>query len=209
MFRYRLRDVEVIVKNGISYGAVLVASAALYWREEFSGFLLTMRRRPQWILRIGNGSHRALAQPVVKRRSARSRLSRSLRLSPRAGWLRARLNSDLDVCDAASVVRRMSKPWRRRMALMWPMNDRDFIRLATRLCHVLPSSELVLVVTRLKPVTTLHSTIRFQRPVRGRGVEFWRDHGILLRHCILKASIAVLALGARTADGIKSVRSGL
>ena len=94
--RYRLRDVEVIIKRGLAYTAFFAASVALYCRAAPADRLcLSDRRRSAQLDRraAGDAGHRPAGAPGQGGGAERARprvLPRPLRLPPRAGRVRAR-----------------------------------------------------------------------------------------------------------------------
>jgi two-component system, NtrC family, sensor kinase len=212
--RYRLRDVEVIIKRGVAYTAFLAASIALY---------LAMRKGVGFLFANDKDSHNwivallatiivvLLAQPV--REAMQNALDRVF-YRDKYDYRRALvgfardLNSDLDVVRLSQrlVSRIVETLVVDRMALMLAderlgdfgtIGDFGFVQAVPRL----PRSSSF--VARLD---TGH-TVALDDPIAAawfaaEEVEFWRDQGIYyFVPCIFEGSaIAVLALGRKGSD---------
>jgi PAS domain S-box-containing protein len=212
--RYRLRDVEVIIKRGVGYTAFLAASAALY---------MAMRKGVGFLFANDADSHNwivallatiivvLLAQPV--REAMQNALDRAF-YRDRYDYRRALvgfardLNSDLDVVRLSQrlVTRIVETLVVDRMALMLAderlgdfgtIGDFGFLEPVPRL----PRSSSF--VARLD---TGH-TVALDDPIAAawfaaEDVEYWRDQGIYyFVPCIFEgAAIAVLALGRKESD---------
>jgi len=212
--RYRLRDVEVIIKRGLAYTAFLAASGLLYLAMRKSvGFFIADENEPHtWIIAaLATVVVVLLAQPVKDAvQNALDRVFYRDRYDYRralVGFARD-LNSDLDVI-------RLSQ------------------RLVTRVVEtlVIDQMSLMLADERLgdfgsigdfgfqQPVPVLgrsssfvprldtNHTIALDDPISAarfaaEEVEFWRDHGIYyFVPCVFEgAAIAVLALGRKDSD---------
>ncbi len=212
--RYRLRDVEVIIKRGMAYTAFLVASGALF---------LAMQKGVGFLFHNDADSHTRivallatiivvlLAQPVREAmQNALDRIFYRDRYDYRralVGFARD-LNSDLDVVRLSQrlVTRIVETLVVDRMALMLAddrlgdfrtIGDFGFLQPVPRL----PRSSSF--VSRLD----LGHTVALDDPIAAawfsaEEVEFWRDHGIYyFVPCVFEGSaIAVLALGRKETD---------
>jgi PAS domain S-box-containing protein len=212
--RYRLRDVEVIVKNGFFYGAFVLASAALYFAlRRFTGFVLSDDADGHnWIIAVlATVVIVLLAQPV--REAVQNALDRVF-YRDRYDYRRALvgfardLNTDLDVVRLGQrlVSRIVETLVVDRMALMLA-DERlgDFSSIgdfgfAQNVPELQRSSSFV---SRLD---TGH-TVALDDPISAawfaaEDVEFWRDQGIYyFVPCIFEGTaIAVLALGRKDTD---------
>jgi two-component system, NtrC family, sensor kinase len=212
--RYRLRDVEVIIKRGMAYTAFLVASGALF---------LAMQKGVGFLFHNDADSHTRivallatiivvlLAQPVREAmQNALDRIFYRDRYDYRralVGFARD-LNTDLDVVRLSQrlVTRIVETLVVDRMALMLAderlgdfrtIGDFGFLQPVPRL----PRSSSF--VSRLD----MGHTVALDDPIAAawfaaEEVEFWRDHGIYyFVPCIFEGSaIAVLALGRKETD---------
>ena len=94
--RYRLLDIEVIVKRAMVFAAALAAMVVIYavLLEAVERVFLAGNGANQWVLAFprdaGRGAADAAGQDLRAERARSRVLSRSLRLSPRAARLRAR-----------------------------------------------------------------------------------------------------------------------
>jgi signal transduction histidine kinase len=212
--RYRLRDVEVIIKRGMAYTAFLVASGTLF---------LAMQKGVGFLFHNDADSHTRivallatiivvlLAQPV--REAMQNALDRVF-YRDRYDYRRALvgfardLNTDLDVVRLSRrlVIRIVETLVVDRMALMLAderlgdfrtIGDFGFLQPVPRLPR--PSS----FVSRLN----MGHTVALDDPIAAawfaaEEVEFWRDQGIYyFVPCIFEGSaIAVLALGRKETD---------
>jgi len=212
--RYRLRDVEVIIKRGMVYTAFLVASGALF---------LAMQKSVGFLFQNDGDSHTRvvallatiivvlLAQPVREAmQNALDRIFYRDRYDYRralVGFARD-LNTDLDVVRLSQrlVTRIVETLVVDRMALMLAderlgdfrtIGDFGFLQPVPRL----PRSSSF--VSRLD----MGHTVALDDPIAAawfsaEEVEFWRDQGIYyFVPCIFEGSaIAVLALGRKETD---------
>jgi signal transduction histidine kinase len=212
--RYRLRDVEVIIKRGMAYTAFLVASGALF---------LAMQKGVGFLFHNDGDTHTRIvallatiivvliAQPVREAmHNAFDRIFYRDRYDYRralVGFARD-LNTDLDVVRLSRrlVIRIVETLVVDRMALMLAddrlgdfrtIGDFGFLQPVPRL----PRSSSF--VSRLD----LGHTVALDDPIAAawfaaEEVEFWRDHGIYyFVPCIFEGSaIAVLALGRKETD---------
>ena len=212
--RYRLRDVEVIVKRGLAYAAFLGASAALYVAmRRLAGFFFAEDQDPRnWVVAIlATLAVVLLLQPVKEAvQNALDRLFYRDRYDYRralVGFARD-LNADLDVMRLSQrlVSRIVETLVVDRMALMLadersrdfaPISDFGFSREAP---HLSRGSSLI---ARLDAGYTvaLDDPIAAARFV-AEEVEFWRDAGIhYFVPCVFEGrAIAVLALGRKDTD---------
>jgi PAS domain S-box-containing protein len=212
--RYRLRDVEVIIKRGLGYAAFLGASAALYVAlEKLVGFVFSNEGDPHTrvVALLATFVVVLIAQPVkeamqnaVDRAFYRSRYDYRRAL---LGFARD-LNSDLDVVRLSHrlVTRIVETLGLDRMALMLAderigdfrsIGDYGFAQEVARL----PRSSSFL--SRLEA----GRTVALDDPMSAawyaaEDVEYWRDQGIYyFVPCIFEGSvIAVLALGHKETD---------
>jgi PAS domain S-box-containing protein len=212
--RYRLRDVEVIIKRGLGYAAFLGASAALYVAlEKAVGFTFAedADSHTRVVALLATIVVVLLAQPVkdamqnaVDRAFYRGRYDYRRAL---LGFARD-LNSDLDVVRLSHrlVTRIVETLGLDRMALMLAdervgdfrsIGDYGFGQDVTRLAR--DSS----FMSRLDA----GRTVALDDPMAAawfaaEEVEFWRDQGIYyFVPCIFEGSaIAVLALGRKETD---------
>ncbi len=212
--RYRLRDVEVIIKRGLAYTAFLAASAALYVAlVKLTGFVFThdADARNWMIAALGTLVIVLLARPVKDAvQNALDRLFYRDRYDYRRALVAfARdLNSDLDVVRLSQrlVARIVETLVVDRMALM--LSDErsgDFTSIgdygfAQRVPRLPRGSSMM---TRLDG----GHTVALDDPIAGarflaEEVEFWRDGGIYyFVPCIFEGhTIAVLALGRKDTD---------
>ena len=211
--RYRLRDVEVIIKRGLAYTAFLAASGALYLAiRRFTGFMFANDADPRnWIMALlatvivsSAQTGQAAVQNALDRVFYRDRYDYRRAL---VGFARD-LNSDLDVVRLSQrlVTRIVETLLVDRMALMLAderpgdfrtIGDFGFTDPVPRLPH---SSSFG---ARLDA----GYTVALDDPIASarflaEEVEFWRDQGIYyFVPCIFEGSaIAVLALGRKDFD---------
>jgi PAS domain S-box-containing protein len=209
--RYRLRDVEVIIKRGLAYTAFLAASGLLYLAMRKSvGFFFADERDPHnWIVAaLATAVVVLLAQPVKEAvQNALDRVFYRDRYDYRralVGFARD-LNSDLDVVRLSRrlVTRVVETLVLDQMSLMLAderlgdfrsIGDSGFQQSVPRLAR---SSSLV------PRLDTAH-TIALDDPIAAarfaaEEVEFWRDRGIFyFVPCVFEgAAIAVMALGRK------------
>jgi PAS domain S-box-containing protein len=212
--RYRLRDVEVIIKRGLAYTAFLCASALLYFAmRKLSGFVFEDDADPHnWVVAaLATMVVVLLVQPVMDAvRNALDRLFYGDRYDYRRaliGFARD-LNSDLDVVRLSQrlvsrvvetlVVDRMSLMLAdERLGDFRTIGDFGFSRPVPRL------SRASSMMTRLDA----GHTVAIDDPIASarfaaEEVEFWRDHGIYyFVPCVFDGiAIAVLALGRKESD---------
>ncbi len=212
--RYRLRDVEVIIKRGLVYAAFFVASGAIFVAlRRFVGFIFGDAGDPHnWIIALlATGIIVLLARPVrVAIQDALDRVFYRDRYDYRralVGFARD-LNSDLDVVRLSQrlVTRIVETLVVDRMALMLAderngdfrsIGDFGFSQGVPRLAR---SSSFI---ARFDD----GHTVALDDPIvaawfAAEEVEFWRDQGIYyFVPCVFEgAAIAVLALGRKDTD---------
>ncbi len=212
--RYRLRDVEVIIKRGLAYTAFLAASGLLYLAmRKAVGVLFADDADPHnWIVAaLATMVVVLLAQPVKDAvQNALDRVFYRDRYDYRralVGFARD-LNTDLDVVRLSQrlvtrvvetlVVDQMSLMLAdERLGDFHSIGDFGFQHAAPQLSR---SSSF------LSRLDTGH-TIALDDPIvaarfAAEEVEFWRDHGIYyFVPCVFEgAAIAVLALGRKGSD---------
>ena len=212
--RYRLRDVEVIVKRGLAYAAFFAASAALYVAmRRLAGFFFAEDQDPRnWVIAsLATLAVVLLLQPVKEAvQNALDRLFYRDRYDYRralVGFARD-LNADLDVMRLSQrlVSRIVETLVVDRMALMLadersrdfaPISDFGFSREAP---HLSRGSSLIARLDAGHTVA-LDDPIAAARFV-AEEVEFWRDAGIhYFVPCVFEGrAIAVLALGRKDTD---------
>ena len=212
--RYRLRDVEVIIKRGLAYTAFLAASGALYLAiRRFTGFMFANDADPRnWIVALlATVIVVLLAQPVKQAmQNALDRVFYRDRYDYRralVGFARD-LNSDLDVVRLSQrlVTRIVETLLVDRMALMLAderpgdfrtIGDFGFAEPVPRL----PRSSSFVARLDAGYTVALDDPIAAARFL-AEEVEFWRDQGIYyFVPCIFEGSaIAVLALGRKDFD---------
>jgi PAS domain S-box-containing protein len=215
--RYRLRDVEVIVKRGLVYTAFLAASIALYFGMlKFTGFLVgdASDQHNSIIAFLATMVAVLLAQPVKEAvHNAFDRVFYRDRYDYRRALVAfARdLNSDLDVVRLSQrlVARTVETLLVDRMALMLASGDGDRIGDFTSIGdYGFPQQ-----VPRLSRTSSLVArldgghTVALDDPIAAarfvaEEVEFWRDAGTYyFIPCVFEGrAIAVLALGRKTSD---------
>ena len=218
--RYRLRDVEVIVKRGLAYAAFLAASVALYAAMlKLTGFLVANDSDDHtWIIALlATIVVVLLAQPVKEAvQNALDRVFYRDRYDYRRALVAfARdLNSDLDVVRLSQrlVARIVETLVVDRMALMLgsggDADDRagDFVSIGHYgfSARVPPLSRRSSMMARLDAGYTVAlvddptAAARFE----AEEIEFWRDTGIdYFVPCVFEGrAIAVLALGRKETD---------
>jgi|KBSSwiStaDraftv2_1062776.scaffolds.fasta_scaffold03307_2 PAS domain S-box-containing protein len=212
--RYRLRDVEVIIKRGMTYTAFLGASAALFIAlQKVVGFFFhnDADAHTRIVALLATIIVVLIAQPVREAmQNALDRIFYRDRYDYRralVGFARD-LNTDLDVVRLSQrlVTRIVETLVVDRMALMLAderlgdfrtIGDFGFLQPVPRL----PRSSSF--VSRLD----MGHTVALDDPIAAawfaaEEVEFWRDHGIYyFVPCIFEGSaIAVLALGRKETD---------
>ena len=218
--RYRLRDVEVIVKRGLAYAAFLAASVALYAAMlKLTGFLVADDSDEHtWIIALlATIVVVLLAQPVKDAvQNALDRVFYRDRYDYRRALVAfARdLNSDLDVVRLSQrlVARIVETLVVDRMALMLGSSghgdDRagDFVSigdygfpghvpLLSRRSSMMPRLDAGYTVALVDDPT---AAARFE----AEEIEFWRDTGIdYFVPCVFEGrAIALLALGRKETD---------
>ncbi len=212
--RYRLRDVEVIIKRGLAYAAFLAASVALYFAmQKLVAFVFSDAQDPRnWVVALlATIIIVLMAQPVKQAvQNALDRVFYRDRYDYRralVGFARD-LNGDLDVVRLSQrlVSRIVETLVVDRMALMLAderlgdfrtIGDFGFVRSVPLLSR---SSSFVV---RLDA----GHTVALDDPIAAawfaaEEVEFWRDRGIYyFVPCVFEGSaIAVLALGHKHSD---------
>ncbi len=215
--RYRLRDVEVIVKRGLAYTAFFGASVALYLAmSKLTGFVFSQDRDEHtWVIALlATIVIVLLAQPVKEAvQNALDRVFYRDRYDYRRALVAfARdLNSDLDVVSLSQrlVTRIVETLVVDRMALMLAPGDGD------------KGGDLVSIgeygftegvpglscSSSLIPRLDGGHTVALDDPIAAarfvaEEVEFWRDTGIYyFVPCVFEGrAIAVLALGRKETD---------
>jgi len=215
--RYRLRDVEVIIKRGLAYTAFLAASVALYAAlVKLTGFVLSNDAdQHNWIIALlATLVIVLLARPVKD--SVQNALDRVF-YRDRYDYRRALvafardLNSDLDVVRLSQrlVTRIVETLVVDRMALMLAPGDSDrpgdFTSIGDYGCThpvpLLPRNSSMMTRLDAGHTVALDDPIAAARFV-AEEVEFWRDAGIYyFVPCVFEGrTIAVLALGRKETD---------
>jgi PAS domain S-box-containing protein len=215
--RYRLRDVEVIIKRGLAYVAFLAASIVLYMAMlRLTGFLIgNDADQHNWIIALlATIVVVLLAQPVKDAvQNALDRVFYRDRYDYRRALVAfARdLNSDLDVVRLSHrlVSRIVETLVIDRMALMLASGDvesgGDFASLGeygfTGMVPRLPRNSSFMSRLDAGNTVALDDPIAAAR-FAAEEVEFWRDAGIYyFVPCIFEGrAIAVLALGRKQSD---------
>jgi signal transduction histidine kinase len=212
--RYRLRDVEVIIKRGLGYSAFVAASIALY---------LAMRRMADFAFANDGDAHSGivamlatlvvvlLAQPVKGTvQNALDRMFYRDRYDYRralVGFARD-LNSDLDVVRLGQrlVTRIVETLVVDRMALMLADERHGDFRTLGDCGFTQPVPRLPRDSSLVARLDGGH-TVALDDPIAAalyaaEEVEFWRDQGIYyFVPCVFEGSaIAVLALGRKDTD---------
>lgn len=213
--RYRLRDVEVIVKRGIAYTAFIAASTVLYLAMlRFVGFVFGDDTSPQnWVVALlATLIIVLLAQPV--REAMQNALDRVFFYRDRYDYRRALvgfardLNSDLDVVRLGQrlVTRVVETLIVDRMALMLADERRGDLQPISEFGFNEAAPGLPRASSFLARLDTGH-TVSLDDPLSAawfaaEEVEFWRDQGIYyFVPCVFEgAAIAVLALGRKDRD---------
>jgi two-component system NtrC family sensor kinase len=212
--RYRLRDVEVIIKRSLAYTAFLAASALLY---------VAMQQLVEFVFASDADPHNAivavlatavvvlLAQPVKE--AVQNTLDRVF-YRDRYDYRRALvafardLNSDLDVVRLSQrlVSRIVETLVLDRMALMLADERLGDFRAIGDFGFVGPVPRLSRASTLVPRLDSGH-TVALDDPIAAarfaaEDVEFWRDQDIYyFVPCIFEgAAIAVLALGRKDSD---------
>jgi two-component system, NtrC family, sensor kinase len=215
--RYRLRDVEVIVKRGLAYTAFLGASVALYFAmSKLTGFVFSRDDDEHtWIVALlATIVIVLLAQPVKEAvQNALDRVFYRDRYDYRRALVAfARdLNSDLDVISLSQrlVTRIVETLVVDRMSLMLAPGDEDpgggFVSIGEYgFTGVVPG---LARESSLMPRLDDGRTVALDDPIAAarfvaEEVEFWRDTGIYyFVPCIFEGrAIAVLALGRKETE---------
>jgi PAS domain S-box-containing protein len=212
--RYRLRDVEVIIKRGIAYTAFFGAAALVYVAmRRLSGFVFADDTDPHnWVVALlATTVVVLLVRPVQDAvQNALDRLFYGDRYDYRralVGFARD-LNSDLDVVRLSQrlVTRIVETLVVDRMALMLA-DERlgDFVTIGdfgfSQPVPRLPRSSSFLGRLDSGHTVALDDPIAAAR-FAAEDVEFWRDQGIYyFVPCTFEgAAIAVLALGRKESD---------
>jgi PAS domain S-box-containing protein len=209
--RYRLRDVEVIIKRGIAYTSFLGASALLYIAmRRLSGFVFRNDADPHnWVVALlATFVVVLLVRPV--RDSVQNALDR-LFYGDRYDYRRALvgfardLNSDLDVVRLSQrlVARIVETLVVDRMALMLADERLGDFRAIGSFGFTGPVPRLARASSLVLRLDSGH-TVALDDPIAAarfaaEDVEFWRDQGIYyFVPCLFEESaIAVLALGRK------------
>ncbi|MBI3493322.1 MAG: PDZ domain-containing protein [Acidobacteria bacterium] len=215
--RYRLRDVEVIIKHGLVYATFFAASVALYFAmRKVVGFVFADDQDPHnWIVALLATTVIVLLLKPVKDavQNALDRMFYRDRYDYRRALVAfARdLNSDLDVVRLSQrlVARIVETLVVDRMALMLAPSDSD----RKGRFSSLGDYGFAQPVPRLSRTSSLISrldaghTVALDDPIAGarflaEEVEFWRDAGIFyFVPCVFEGrAIAVLALGRKETD---------
>jgi PAS domain S-box-containing protein len=212
--RYRLRDVEVIIKRGLAYTAFLGATGLLY---------LAMRKATAFVFANADDQHNwvvaalattvvvLLAQPVKEAvQNALDRVFYRDRYDYRralVGFARD-LNSDLDVVRLSQrlITRVVETLVVDQMSLMLADERLGDFRSIGDFGFSQPVPVLARGSSFVSRLDTNH-TIALDDPIvaarfAAEEVEFWRDHGIYyFVPCVFEgAAIAVLALGRKESD---------
>jgi len=212
--RYRLRDVEVIVKRGLAYAAFLAASVVLYLALlKFTGFLFGRDTDEHtWVIALLATIVVVLvAQPVkLAVQNALDRVFYRDRYDYRRALVAfARdLNSDLDLIRVSErlVQRIVETLVLDRMALMLADETSGDFRAIGNAGFVepvppLPSASSFTSRLKAGQLVALDDPLVAARFV-AEEVDFWRDQGLYyLVPCLFEGSvIAVLALGRKESD---------
>ncbi len=212
--RYRLRDVEVIIKRGLAYTAFLAASGLLYLAlRKTVGFIFADDTDPHnWVVAaLATMVVVLLAQPVKDAvQNALDRVFYRDRYDYRralVGFARD-LNTDLDVV-------RLSQRLVTRVVETFVVDQMSLMLADERLgdFHSIGDFGFQPAVPRLARSSSFvarldtNHTIALDDPIsaarfEAEEVEFWRDHGIYyFVPCVFEGSaIAVLALGRKESD---------
>ena len=212
--RYRLRDVEVIIKRGLAYTAFLAASGLLYLAmRKAVGVLFADEADPHnWIVAaLATMVVVLLAQPVKEAvQNALDRVFYRDRYDYRralVGFARD-LNTDLDVVRLSQrlVTRVVETLVVDQMSLMLADERLGDFRSIGDFGFQQAAPQLVRSSSFVSRLDTGH-TIALDDPIvaarfAAEEVEFWRDHGIYyFVPCVFEgAAIAVLALGRKGSD---------
>ena len=212
--RYRLRDIEVIIKRALVYTAFLAASALLYVAmQQLVAFAFANEADPHntIVAVLATAVVVLLAQPVKEAvQNALDRVFYRDRYDYRRALVAfARdLNSDLDVVRLSQrlVSRIVETLVLDRMALMLADERLGDFRAIGDFGFVQPVPRLTRASTLMARLDSGH-TVALDDPIAAarfaaEEVEFWRDQGIYyFVPCIFEgAAIAVLALGGKDSD---------
>ena len=212
--RYRLRDIEVIIKRALVYTAFLAASALLYVSmQQLVEFLFVNDTDPHntIVAVLATAVVVLLAQPVKEAlQNALDRVFYRDRYDYRRALVAfARdLNSDLDVVRLSQrlVSRIVETLVLDRMALMLADERLGDFRTIGDFGFIRPVPRLTRASTLVPRLDSGH-TVALDDPIAAarfaaEEVEFWRDQGIYyFVPCIFEgAAIAVLALGRKDSD---------
>ncbi len=212
--RYRLRDVEVIIKRGLAYTAFVGASIALYVAIlRFVGFLFGNAADPHnWVIAfLATTIVVLLAQPVrVAMQNGLDRVFYRDRYDYRRALLGfARdLNADLDVVRLSQrlVTRVVETLGVDRMALMLADEREGDFRAISEFGFSGPVPRLSRHSSYVTRLDAGH-TVALDDPIAAawfaaEEVEFWRDQGVYyFVPCVFEGgAIAVLALSRKEHD---------
>ena len=213
--RYRLRDVEVIVKRGLAYAAFLGASATLYVAmRRLAGFFFAEDQDPRnWVVAILATTRRraaaAAGQGGGAKRAGPAVLSRPLRLPARPRRFRARSERRsrrhapqpaAGLAHRGDVGRGSDGAHACRRAIARLHADQRF-RVCPRGARICRASSSLIARLDAGYTVALDDPIAAARFV-AEEVEFWRDAGIhYFVPCVFEGrAIAVLALGRKDTD---------
>ncbi len=212
--RYRLRDVEVIIKRGLAYTAFLGASGLLFMAmRKTVGFIFSDDTDPHnWVVAaLATTVIVLLAQPVKDAvQNALDRVFYRDRYDYRralVGFARD-LNTDLDVVRLSQrlVTRVVETLVVDQMSLMLADERLGDFHSIGDFGFQQPMPRLTRSSSFVARLDTNH-TIALDDPISAarfdaEEVEFWRDHGIYyFVPCVFEGSaIAVLALGRKESD---------
>ena len=211
IIRYRLMDVEIILKRLLIYTSAVAAIVAIYVLilRASGGYLVEGENEHRWIIAfLATVVVVLLAKPVkdglqnaIDRAFYRDRYDYRRAL---VGFARE-LNSDLDLNRLADrmVTRVRETIELDRMAFLLATDDGDFEALAQEGFDAAPPPRLAAVSGIGSRLQSGH-TVRLDDPLAAtrftaEEIEFWRDQGLFyFVPCVTKdAAIAVLALGRR------------
>jgi two-component system NtrC family sensor kinase len=215
--RYRLRDVEVIIKRGLAYTAFFAASVALYAAlVKLTGFVFANDAdQHNWIIALlATFVIVLLARPVKDAvQNALDRVFYRDRYDYRRALVAfARdLNSDLDIMRLSQrlVARIVETLVVDRMALMLAPGDGDRAGDFVSIGHYGFAEPVPQLSTTSSMMTRLDAghTVALDDPIaaarfQAEEVEFWRDAGTFyFVPCVFEGrTIAVLALGRKETD---------
>ncbi len=212
--RYRLRDVEVIIKRGLAYTAFLGAAGLLVVAmHKLSGFFFSNDTDPHnWVVALLATTVIVLLVRPVKDavQNALDRLFYGDRYDYRralVGFARD-LNSDLDVVRLSQrlVSRIVETLVVDRLALMLADERLGDFRTIGDFGFAKPVPRLTRASSLIERLDAGH-TVAIDDPIAAawysaEEVEFWRDHGIFyFVPCVFEGvAIAVLALGRKDSD---------